>query len=192
MTGSFHPRELSGEIVRALESMPVVVLTGMRQVGKTTLLCQHEALRKRTFIDLEDFAQETTARSDPRRLLEVGPNVTIDEVQRAPDLLREIKRLVDQDRVNGRFLLSVSANLLLLSNVTESLAGRAVYLELGSMSRRELRRASEPPFLVSVLEDGEIDPDRDFEPLDRREVLVGGMPPVALEESERTIWLRGF
>jgi hypothetical protein len=66
-----------------------------------------------------------------------GARITIDEVQREPALLRSIKRAIDQDRAVGRFLLTGSANLLLMRGVSESLAGRASYLTLWPMTRRE-------------------------------------------------------
>lgn len=116
-------RWLAGPLQSALAALPVVVLTGARQTGKTTLSL---ALPKaRTFLSLDDLGVLDQAQRDPDSLLVSRP-VTVDEVQRAPEMLLPIKRQVDRHRVAGDFLLTGSANLLLMGGVAESLAGRAV------------------------------------------------------------------
>ncbi|MDR2215974.1 MAG: ATP-binding protein [Nevskiaceae bacterium] len=124
---------------QALALFPVVVLTGARQTGKSTLVRTDPALRERRYITLDTAINRELAAADPRTLLtgQNGEALTIDEVQRTPDLLLTIKELVDANRTNGRFLLTGSANLLLLHHVSESLAGRARYLTLWPMTRRE-------------------------------------------------------
>ncbi|MEM8961236.1 MAG: ATP-binding protein, partial [Acidobacteriota bacterium] len=77
------------------------------------------------------------ARREPDALVRSADRLTLDEVQRAPDLLLAVKRAVDEDRRPGRFLLTGSANFLLLESISESLAGRAVYLTLWPLTRRE-------------------------------------------------------
>ena len=103
--------------------MPVVVLSGARQTGKSTLLLSEPALRGRRYFTLDDPEVRETARRAPEALLSGPEPVTIDEVQRCPELMPAIKREVDRDRRPGRFLLSGSANLALLEQVSESLAG---------------------------------------------------------------------
>lgn len=189
----YHPREITRRIVQALDSMPVVVLTGMRQVGKTTLIHTEPALAHRRYLDLDDFATAESARSSPEELLSSSEPITLDEVQRAPSLLRSIKQQVDQDRAPGRFLLSGSANLLLHQGVTESLAGRAVFLTLGPMTRREILGATAPPFLVDLLQGRNPLPGEGLHPaVSAKQILVGGMPPVALRDADPAIWFRGF
>ena len=78
-----------------------------------------------------------TARQNPQELLQLPGPLTLDEVQRAPDLMLAIKRAIDLSRTPGQFLLTGSANLLLMQRVSESLAGRASYLTLWPMTRRE-------------------------------------------------------
>jgi predicted AAA+ superfamily ATPase len=117
--------------------MPAVVVSGARQTGKSTL-AQDLTPGARRFISLDDLDAMELARRDPEALVE-GPPVTLDEVQREPDLLRAVKRAIDRDRRAGRFLLTGSANLLLMRGVSESLAGRASYLTLWPMARREQR-----------------------------------------------------
>ena len=124
---SIRNRWLTCKLEAALKALPVVVLTGARQTGKTTLA---QALpQKRTFVSLDDLGILGQARTDPDSLLASRP-VTLDEVQRAPELLLPVKRHVDRQRKAGDFLLTGSANLLLMGKVAESLAGRAVYLDL--------------------------------------------------------------
>lgn len=118
-------RWLAGPLQSALAALPVVVLTGARQTGKTTLVLALALPKARTFLSLDDLGVLDQAQRDPDSLLVSRP-VTVDEVQRAPEMLLPIKRQVDRHRVAGDFLLTGSANLLLMGGVAESLAGRAV------------------------------------------------------------------
>jgi len=132
-------RLLVPNIEQALKLFPVVVLSGARQTGKSTLARDMAPLAQRPYITLDTAVNRALAVSEPHTLLDTaGPGpMTIDEIQRAPDLLLAIKEAVDHHRVNGRFLLTGSANLLLMQRVSESLAGRARYLTLWPMTRRE-------------------------------------------------------
>ena len=152
MTDCF-PRDMASYVSEALRSMPVIVLTGMRQTGKTTFLTREKTLQNRHYITLDDFSQLEAARQNPEALLEGEEAFTIDEAQKYPQLLTAIKRAVDEDRRNSRFLLSGPANFALLKDVSESLAGRAVYLSLHPFSRWELQGATgEEPFLPRFFE----------------------------------------
>lgn len=189
---TYHPRELTERIRRAMARMPVVVLSGMRQTGKSTLLLREEALSTgRTYHTLDDYPTLAAARSNPQALLNAP--CTIDEVQRCPDLLREIKLTVDRQRAPGLFVLSGSANLELMKEVSETLAGRAVYLALLPMTRREiLLQTNEPPFLVSWLAERQV-PMGEAQPIADAEILRGGLPPVCLGPEEgRDEWFRGY
>ncbi len=120
---SYHQREMTRRLAQAVGRLPVVVLSGLRQAGKSTLLKNEpELLSGRDYRTLDDFATLEAARSRPESLLS-RPTI-IDEVQRCPDLLMAIKRSVDESREAGRFILSGSANLGLLSQVADTLAGR--------------------------------------------------------------------
>ena len=144
----YQPRESTAAITSALKNLPVVVVTGMRQTGKTTLLQQDSALRGRRYVTLDDLEQLEAARRNPAEFVAVKEPLTIDEVQKCPELLPAIKRQVDRDRRHGRYLLSGSANLSLLKDVSESLAGRAVYFTLHPFSAREQAgKSGKPPFL---------------------------------------------
>jgi predicted AAA+ superfamily ATPase len=133
------PRLLTSIVERSLSLFPVVALTGARQTGKSTLVRKEPTFEERRYLTLDTPLNRELAIKEPRTLLSnsQSTHLTIDEVQRAPELLLSIKELVDANRVNGRFLLTGSANLLLLRTVSESLAGRARYLTLWPMTRRE-------------------------------------------------------
>jgi len=135
---ALFPR-FSGELVAtALKDTPVVMVTGPRQCGKTTLV-RDLVGGKREFISMDDDTVLAAARSDPTGLVRALDRTTIDEVQRVPDLLRAIKKSVDDDRRPGRFLLTSSANILTLPQVSESLAGRMEIVSLLPLSRAEIR-----------------------------------------------------
>lgn len=119
----------------------MVTLTGARQVGKSTLVQAWAARSGAGYLTLDERAALDRALTDPDGFLaaQEGP-VVLDEVQRAPDLLRAVKRLVDQDRRPGRFLLTGSAHLSTLATVAETLAGRAAVFELFPFSWAERAR----------------------------------------------------
>jgi len=131
------PRYLADALERALKVMPIAVVTGARQTGKSTLVHQPPFKENRTYYTLDDFDVLDQAERTPDQLAARAAPITIDEVQRAPQVLLAIKRIVDEARVAGQFLLTGSANLLLMKNVGETLAGRAVYLNLWPLTRRE-------------------------------------------------------
>jgi len=188
----YLPRDLTPRLTRALRQLPVVVLSGLRQSGKTTLLQREPAFaRRHAYRTLDDFATLAAARSNPESLLE-GPTI-LDEVQRCPDLLVALKQRVDHHRRPGQFILSGSANLAPLGHVSETLAGRAGYFTLHPMSRRELRESTDrAPFLAGFLEHPSL-PVRKADPVSEREVLTGGLPPACLGRPvDVGEWLRAY
>lgn len=136
MNGSTLPRLVARSLGDRLRVMPAVVVTGARQTGKSTLV-QDLAPGDRRFFSLDDLEVVDAARRDPEILVGGSQPVTLDEVQRHPELLLAVKRAIDRERRPGQFLLTGSANLLLMHQVSESLAGRASYLTLWPMTRRE-------------------------------------------------------
>jgi uncharacterized protein len=191
---TFRPREITPLLREALGTLPVVVVTGLRQAGKTTLLATDPAFAGRRYLTLDDLATLEAAERDPEALIAGDEPVTVDEVQRSPGLLLAVKRAVDRRREPGRFLLSGSANLALLGGVSESLAGRALYLTLHPFTRRErLGRTAEPPFLVRFLAEPKLPVSAGAEPLSADEILAGGLPPVALGDvANRGLWFLGY
>ena len=136
---SLFPRSLASVLREALADTPVVCLLGPRQSGKTTLVQQ--LAPDRAFVSLDEHNYYQTAGVDPDGFVASLPEaVTLDEVQRVPVLLSAIKRAVDRDRRPGRFLLTGSANLLLVPTVTESLAGRMEMAQLYPLTESEKMR----------------------------------------------------
>ena len=125
----------------AMSDTPVVCLAGPRQCGKTTLA--RLLMPERAFVSLDHPPFLDAASADPAGFVDSLPGeVTIDEIQRAPGLLPAIKLSVDTDRRPGRFLLTGSADLLLVPSVTESLAGRMEVVRLMPLSESEKERRS--------------------------------------------------
>ncbi len=175
-----------------MRRLPVVVVSGLRQSGKSTLLQNEPALAKgHRYRTLDDFATQAAARANPESLLESA--AILDEVQRCPELLVALKRCVDQRRSPGRFVLSGSANLALLGHVAETLAGRAAYFTLHPMSRREIRgETARAPFLPGFLASPSLPCGR-AEAVTDREVLAGGLPPACLGAPDDVDeWFRGY
>ncbi len=145
----YTPRTLEAYVKKAAGQVPVLLVTGARQVGKTTLL-RHASGRRRTYVTLDDPLVLRLAREDPALFMQrFPPPVLIDEIQYAPALLPHIKMAVDRARKPGLFWLTGSQQFHLMKGVSESLAGRVGVVRLLGLSRRELlRRASaSQPFL---------------------------------------------
>ena len=183
-----------------LRVMPAVVVTGARQTGKSTL-AQKLTPGSRRFFTLDDLDVLDAARRDPEALVGGSQPVTIDEVQREPDLLHAVKLAIDRQRQPGQFLLTGSANLLLMRQVSESLAGRASYMTLWPMTRREQQGLGRGGLWDELLEARDEDwPDRiaahpalpeDWRLLARR----GGFPSPALHlesDRDRAVWFDGY
>lgn len=206
------PRAVSGTLDSMMRVMPAVVVAGARQAGKSTLArafdrseqpdgSVHAASDRRRYLSLDDLDVLDLARRDPDALVRGSQPVTLDEIQREPDLLSAVKREIDRERRPGRFLLTGSANLLLMRRVSESLAGRASYLTLWPMTRREqlglgrcgiwenLVKSPDQDWLDVVTEHS-ADPE-DWRALARR----GGFPVPAVHldaPAERAIWFDGY
>ena len=134
---AFYPRWIAPRIAEALLDTPVVLLSGPRQAGKTTLVRQMAGQGLR-YLTLDDELTLMSAREDPVGMIRSLDRAVIDEIQRAPGLLLAIKKSVDEDRRPGRFLLTGSANLMALPAVADSLAGRMETLSLLPLSQSEI------------------------------------------------------
>ncbi|MCU0292621.1 MAG: ATP-binding protein [Thermoanaerobaculaceae bacterium] len=150
---SVLPRAAAEAVGRALTVSPIVVLLGARQTGKTTLVRGLPQLADRPYLTLDDFDLRAHADSDPESFVRRAPALVIDEVQRSRDLLLAVKRAVDEDqpRKPGRFVLTGSANLLMLERISETLAGRAVYVTLWPLTRRERMGLARAGFWTELL-----------------------------------------
>ena len=123
----------------SLSDTPVVLVVGPRRAGKTTLVKAVDDSARR-YITLDDQTALDAARADPAGFVRGLDRATIDEVQRAPDLLLAIKKSIDEDQRPGRFLLTGSANVMTLPRVADSLAGRIETLSLLPLARAEVER----------------------------------------------------
>ncbi|MDO9288961.1 MAG: ATP-binding protein [Thermodesulfovibrionales bacterium] len=191
---TYLPREITNSITSALDDMPVVVITGMRQTGKSTFLQQQAELQGRKYVTLDDFAQLAAARENPDGFVETDGPLTIDEAQRCPELFVAIKRAVDRNRVPGKFILSGSANFLLMKNISESLAGRAAYFTMHPFIRRELKaQLTKKPFIRKFFEKQTVTGLPEVPPVSMAEIIKGGMPSVCLGSLKNTInWFKGY
>jgi uncharacterized protein len=191
---TYLPRDIAPAIVAALRDMPVVALTGLRQTGKSTFLQNQPELTGRRFVSLDDFSMLAAARENPDAFIAGETPITIDEVQRCPELFIAIKRAVDKQRRPGQFLLSGSANFLLMKNMADSLAGRAIYFHLHPLSFREITKGTgQAPFLQRFLTSPSIGQALPKTSLGPGEVLRGGMPSVALGQFHNpTLWFKGY
>ena len=177
----------------ALSDTPVVLIVGPRRAGKTTLV-KSMGEADRAYITLDDQTALEAARSDPAGFIRGLDRVTIDEIQRAPDLLLAIKKTVDEDYRPGRFLLTGSANVLTLPRIADSLAGRMETLRMLPLARAEIE-ARMPSFLERLFE-GKLQNQREALVGDDlvRAVLLGGFPEAIARESERRRqdWARSY
>jgi hypothetical protein len=177
----------------ALADTPVVMLIGPRQCGKTTLV-QQFAGKGYAYVTLDDDTVLAAARNDPAGFVRGFDRVAIDEVQRAPELLRAIKLSVDRDRRAGRFILTGSADILTLPQVSESLAGRMEIVSLMPISMAEIAR-KKPAFLERAFTGKLVKPGAALigDKLVQA-ALVGGYPEMLRRESarRRQTWARDY
>ena len=194
------PRLLTSTVERVARVMPVVVVAGARQTGKSTLVGELLPGR-RAYYTLDDLDVRAQAERSPDELLERSRAMVLDEVQRVPDLLLAVKRAVDRERRPGRYILTGSANLLLMRSVSESLAGRAGYLTLWPMTRGErLGLGAAGRWSVFFDQPAEFWLEtlaaQQTEPADWRAVAKqGGYPVPAVEYSDpadRALWFDGY
>lgn len=188
-----------------LPHFPVLLLTGARQVGKSTLAhALIDSSWNARYLTLDDRTILDAALRDPDGLLSgVEPPVVLDEIQKAPDLLRALKRLVDRDSKPGQYLLTGSANIMTLGSVSETLAGRVALLTLQPFSWSEWAQKPLPSILKTLFEAKDtkeiarkvprtLSRDRRGEVVDR--ILIGGYPRAALMGSPvaRSQWFSSY
>lgn len=137
MKTKHFPRQLKSRIDIAMQDTPVILINGPRQSGKTTLAREYSL--DLAYYTLDDENTLNAAKQDPVGFINRIDKAIIDEIQRAPELLRAIKLSVDQNREPGRFLLTGSANLLALPQIGDSLAGRMEILTLFPLSQAEIQ-----------------------------------------------------
>jgi uncharacterized protein len=182
----YIPRWLETRLVEVLVSHPVVVLTGPRQVGKSTLLKHAKFLKNWRYITLDDPDALDQAKEDPKGLLWEDQPTIIDEAQRCPEMLLTVKYLVDQSERKRKFILSGSGNIALRKAPRETLAGRAKYLHLTGFSFGERHESSKEGVLNKIwtgqeIKDSYVKQTRDV----ARAVWRGCLPGVMLASDEK-------
>lgn len=144
-------RSLESVVGCVTQEYPVVLLTGPRQVGKTTMLKKLMEGTERGYVSLDDLTERALAKNDPELFLQLHkPPLLIDEVQYAPGLFPYIKILADREHTPGAFWLTGSQIFRLMRGVSESLAGRAAMLSMTSLSQAEICGAQMEPFRVDL------------------------------------------
>lgn len=200
---SILSRVAGGAIERAARVAPVVVLLGARQTGKTTLVRSLPLLAGRPYLTLDDFDLRTQAEAEPEAVVARAHSLVLDEVQRARDLLIAVKRAVDAETVRtpGRFVLTGSANLLMLERIGETLAGRAVYVTLWPFTRRERLGLGRTGIWSELLATpftgwGEMLNAQESHAEDwRNAAVLGGLPVPAYhlaDTEDRALWFSGY
>jgi predicted AAA+ superfamily ATPase len=188
---AYIERTLSKVIKNATDTFPAVLVTGPRQVGKTTVL---ERLKEpeRTYVSLDDPQVRALAKEDPHLFLQTWKTpLFIDEIQYAPEIFPHIKMKVDKEKQKGMFWITGSQQFQLMKNVSESLAGRVAILELQGFSQAERQQRQVQPFLPGNPLPG------DWQPADVHQVyetiLTGSFPGLwTIPEMQRHIFYASY
>jgi uncharacterized protein len=188
-------RNISIRLAQALTDTPVVLVNGARQTGKSTLVLEE---KERQYLSFDDPGVLAAAKADPNGFV-AGLNtpVTLDEVQHIPELFPAIKAAVDREREPGRFLLTGSANVLLLPKLSESLAGRMEVLTLWPFSQGELAGTREG-FIDAAFSKRPVWPAKTKQRVSRDElfarVLSGGYPSAVVRQTppRRKAWFQSY
>ena len=194
-TRALHPRFVAASLAEAVSDTPVVLIHGPRQCGKTTLAQTFGKARGYEYFSFDDHVVAAAARNDPAGFVADLPAKTIlDEVQHVPELFSSLKTAVDRDRTPGRFILTGSANALLVPRLADSLAGRMEILRLHPLAQCELA-GKRPDFLDRLFDLGF--PIRSHNRLGDELVgrIVDGGYPAALARSthrRQAAWYRDY
>ena len=144
-------RNLEAVVMQVTREFPAVLVTGPRQVGKTTMLQKLMEGTDRKYVSLDDLNERSLAKSDPELFLQVhNPPVLIDEIQYAPELFPYIKIYADSHHEPGAFWITGSQVFQMMRGVQESLAGRIAVLSMTSLAQAELAGASMTPFKIDL------------------------------------------
>ena len=193
------PRHLTAPLLDALADTPAVLVNGARQTGKSTLVQSAQLARPmRQYLTFDDPGILAAAKGDPNGFIAgLNPPVTLDEVQHVPEIFPVIKAAIDRKREPGRFLLTGSANVMLLPKLSESLAGRMEVLTLWPFSQGELHGVREN--FIDTLFTGRPakwsgrSPGVDWKEL-LKTVIAGGYPPAVARHSaaRRDAWFKSY
>lgn len=185
-------RNIEQIIKNTISHFPIVLVTGPRQIGKSTLLYNSFLSKGYSYISLDDSLVLAMAKNDPRTFLEIyKAPLIIDEAQKAPELFPELERIVNESRLklgdsksNGLYILSGSQRKKLLDNSKESLSGRVAILDMSNLSINEIFNRKNTPFEVNIdkisdrVNNFYIDETKAFE------LIVRGFFPILLTDNE--------
>lgn len=195
-TTEFYPRFLRPRILEALSDSPIVLIHGPRQCGKTTLARQIGEEHGFGYFTFDDDVQRAAAQADPiGYCADLPRRVVLDEVQRVPELFTSLKAAVDNRREAGRFILTGSANVLLVPKLADSLAGRMEILRLHPLAQSEIAGYI-PDFLKKLIfgefPNGRFGQRQGMALAER--VAAGGFPAALARATPRrkTIWYRDY
>ena len=179
---SYITRSLEKVVQQVTQEYPVVLVTGPRQIGKTTMLQKLMEGTPRGYVSLDDLNERALAKNDPELFLQLHkPPVLIDEVQYAPELFTYIKVYADTHHEPGAFWLTGSQVFKLMHGVQESLAGRVAVLSMTSLSQSEINGADTEPFRVDL--DALLNREEKAVPADTKDIFEriyrGSMPAIA-------------
>ena len=190
------------KLKKLLVKFPVVGVVGARQVGKTTLVKDLLSDKDRLYFSFDDPAVVLTAKTNPYNFLKQADFITIDEVQKLPEILTTIKRIIDEKRIAGEFLLTGSANITFLPKISETLAGRIVFLELMPFTIFELTsKLKDTPYSIEIIKSKNAkncwDYLNSFKPhkIDFKKLIFrGGFPEAWFinDTSLRQEWFKGY
>ena len=194
-TDFLYPRFVDAALADAISDTPIVLIHGPRQCGKTTLAQTFGGERGYAYFSFDDDVVAAAAEADPAGFVADLPAKTIlDEVQHVPELFSSLKIAVDRDRVPGRFILTGSANALLVPRLADSLAGRMEILRLHPLAQCELA-GERPNFLDKVFDLGF--PTRSHDRLGDElatRIVAGGYPATLSRSTQRrqAAWYRDY
>ena len=183
-------RSIAPILETALEISPIVLLSGARQVGKSTLSSKLFT----NYATLDDVDLRLTAIENPKGFIKrVKKPICIDEIQKAPNLLEAIKMDVDKDRINGRYLLTGSANLLDMKKTKDTLAGRIIELSLYPLSAKE-KSGKAHENVVDMLFDRDFSCEKVDSNLIVESIISGGYPELLRLDTElkRRLWFSSY
>lgn len=185
MVNNMFKRNITEKLMQALEWNPVVLLTGARQTGKTTLM-KHICNKGFDYITFDNIQQQSLAKADPIAFINsLKKPVILDEIQRVPELFLTIKQNVDENRKDGMYALTGSANPLLIPKLGDSLTGRIAIIELYTLSQGEILGFKED-FIAKVFDNKDLVNSKTLNTEDLyRKINTGGYPGVQNFINER-------
>ena len=190
---NYLKRQMEESILKASKTFPVVMVCGQRQTGKSTML-SHLMPKDMKYVSLDDDRARMLAKRDPEMFFEIyGDKLFIDEFQRVPSILINIKKIVDSKKENGQFWLSGSQKFVMMKNVSESLAGRVAIFDMLPLSFNEINLSIKEPFNpeIDVLKK-RVNNKRTIKEV-FESIFIGGLPKYVLEKGiDRDLYFQSY